>query len=131
MITEFKIFEKKDKGSNVIYTLKTKAETFSNSNIYKYDVNIILDYKSDSDFYQKLRKEGYDLILSIEGTPASWYLKTLLYDSPNLKYSNRISIQGNYWYCENWQEIYKELIEIEPFLLDIADSYENAEKYNL
>lgn len=129
MITEFKIFENKDKGSNVIYTLKTKAETLSNNKIYKYNVNITLDNKK-TELFQKLRADGYDLVLSIEGTPGSWYLKTLL-DSSTLKYSNRISIHGNYWYCVNWQEIYKELIEIEPFLLDIADSYEDAEKYNL
>jgi len=84
MITKFKIFENKDRGKEIIYTFKNKAITYSGEKVYYYNVNII--YNDNSSM-------GYDYILSIQGTPGSWYIKTLL--EGNSKYANKFSIQGD------------------------------------
>lgn len=118
MITKFKIFEKNDKGKEIIYTFINKAITKSEYGKmeWKYDVNILLEKPMMYD-------NGYKYILSIESTPGAWYVNTLLDQQSN---SNRISIQGD-WYCDNWQEIMEELLEILPSL----DSMIYSKKYNL
>jgi hypothetical protein len=119
MITKFKIFEDKDRGTEIIYTFKNKAITFGREKPYYYNVNILYFDKPS------MIKNGYDYVLSIQGTPGSWYVKTLL--EGNSKHSNIFSIQGDDWYCDNWQDIYKELIEILPIL----DTMRATKKYNL
>jgi hypothetical protein len=112
-----KKYEKIDRNRKVIYTLKTKA--YSGKDYY-YNVNII----SDND--NSMVKKGYKYILSIENTPGSWYIKTLL--EGNSMNSSVISIQGNEWFCYNWDEIMKELKEdVLPYL----ETYDDVEKYNL
>jgi len=109
MITKFKIFEAID-NQEIVYTLKTKAK----SGNYEYTVNIL----KQIDKYSKI----FGIyILNIENTPASWYLSTILDNCIKL---DKISIQGNDWLCDNWQEIIKELLEIYPYL-------EKINKYNL
>jgi len=98
MITQFKMYEKIDRGETVLYTLKTKAKTYSESEVYEYDVNIL---EGDS-----------GLVLSIQSTPGSWYIETLL-DTVNY---DKLSISGSDWTCDNWTEVSKELVEILPKL---------------
>ena len=75
------------------YTLKTKA-------------------KSGEHRYKVVIKKGFndrEWSLSIEDTPATWYLSTLFEDySPE---QERISIYGNDWICENYDEIMKEVCD--------------------
>ncbi len=112
MITRFKIFEINDKGDNVIYTLKTKAKSISNTKTYEYNVNILNS------------KNG--LTLSIETTPGAWYIKTLLEEPSALNY-DKLSISGSEWMCDNWSDIAKELIGVLPKL----ELMVQADKYNL
>lgn len=109
MITNFKIFEKQDKGEEVVYTLNTKAISEGE---YEYNVNIT--------------KANDKYVLSIENTPGSWYLETLL-DEPNALYFDTLSIDGNDWKIGNWREVAKELKELIPNLNTLTD----IKKYNL
>ena len=93
--------EAKDRGREIIHTLKTKAEsTYEGKSSKKYNVNIIPTRYSTKDKYN-------GMVLSIEGTPAHWYLDTLFGDT-NWKTQKNISIQGQEWWCTNYNVIMKE-----------------------
>ena len=100
--------EAQDKGMNVVYTFKTKAQTEElnyhdrGEKIHEHNVHIIQGKPVGEDKFN-------GLILSIEDTPGYWYLSTLLEEPSALNY-NEIAIDGGAkWYCTNWQEIAKEL----------------------
>jgi len=110
MIKNFKIFEKTDKGKEIIYTFKTKSISYVGNKTYEHDIYIT---EGKSSF-----------ILSISTTPGSWYVETLLEGDTT---QPRLSIQGNDWYCDNWQDVMEELLEILPEL----EMRKDANKYNL
>jgi hypothetical protein len=116
MIKKFKIFES-IREQEILYTLKTKAKTTSGDKVYEYDV---VFYKGEYD------DEYGGLVLSIETTPGSWYLSTLL-ENDNIRYQDEISISGSDWMCDNWKDVISEVFEILP-TLEILIS---AKKYNI
>jgi len=119
MITKYKIFEATERGKEIVYTLNTKAITYSGSAVYKYNVNIL---QGGSEYPDK-----YDhLILSVEGTPGSWYISTLM--EHGSFYRNKAVIDGGQnWTVDNWDEVSKEFLEILPELKVRIE----ANKYNL
>jgi hypothetical protein len=91
-----------DKGYEIIDTLSTKAKSTGN---HEYNVHIVQGKQLRKDVQFK------GLVLSIEDTPASWYVETLFsndYGSPAIYYPV-MSINGNDWLCINWQEVVKEM----------------------
>jgi len=95
---------KLDKGKEIIYTFKVKAESSSPS----YN-----NIPSQNIFLTKGKPIGEDrfngVILSIENTPGSWYLETLYFFShPSAIDYDTMSINGE-WRCTNWIEIMNEL----------------------
>lgn len=118
MITKFKIFESVT-DREVIYTFKTKAITHGENKDYEYTVKIL---QGKSEFH-----DDFDhMILSVENTPGSWYLSTLMeHDSFHKSYA--VIDGGSNWTIDNWDKISKEFFEILPKLEMIIQT----NKYNL
>jgi len=113
---------KQYESREVIHTLKTKAK----SGIYEYPVQLI---ESDSKYSDKTNGYSYNgLILSIAGTPGSWYLSSFLHYTPDSLYGNDIHISGDDWVCTNKQEILKELL---PWVKNEYPMWKDLKKYNL
>ena len=111
-------------SSRVIHTLKAKAITGKN----EYDVQII----QGDPRYDETNGYSYNgLVISIAGTPGSWYLASFLHnDSRNQynQYSDYIHISGDDWLCTNGQEIIKEL---KLWLKNEYPIWRELKKYNL
>ena len=119
MITKFKIYEAKDRGKEIVYTFKTKAKTYSKTEVYEYNVNILLSEDEYSNKYGAF-------ILSIEGTPGSWYLSTLI-EGDSFSHDKAIIDGGQNWTIDNWSEVSKEFHEIYPRL----EMMIQTNKYNI
>lgn len=77
------------------YRLKTRAKSANGQ--YQYTVTIQKGFNDR------------EWTLSIDETPATWYLSTLFEDfDPEQK---TISIYGRDWICENYNEVMKEVVE--------------------
>jgi len=131
MITNFKIFENKDKGKDVLYTLKTKAIHYINvGRFYDKSTSIGRQYNVNVIYDGEFSDTGYNAILSIETTPGSWYIKTLE-DNGALDF-DRISIQGDNWYCDNWKDVCDELKEdVLPILDTLIETMVDSKRYNI
>lgn len=115
-----KTFENKSRGKEIVYTFKTKAITHSEKTHYTYNVHIL---KHDSKFSSD--KFG-NFLLSIENTPAVWYVSTLM-DSGSFYRNYAVIDGGQNWIVDNWSEVSKEFFEIFPKLEMMVQS----DKYNL
>jgi len=114
-----KYFENKNKGSDIIYTFKTKAISHGNKEDYTYNVHIL---KGDTKYPDKFG----NFVLSIESTPGSWYVSTLM-DSGSFYRNTAVIDGGQNWTVDNWDEVSKEFFEILPKL----EMMVQADKYNL
>jgi hypothetical protein len=131
--------ESKSKGKEIVYTFKNKSYSLSDDKTKKHDYNVhILKNFEDDEKYDF----GYDnLILSIESTPGSWYVSTLLenYDkdsekdtSPDFDYF--VIDGGQKWYGYNKHAIMKELIEVVSDLPKLWSDYKKNKiksKFNI
>jgi len=111
-VKEVQLNEAQDKGKEIVYTFNTKAQTEElkyrdrGEKVYEHPVHIIKG--------ERLRDDKFNgLILSIQDTPGSWYLETLVdgYGGrPSALNYNEMAIDGGAkWYCTNWSEIAAEL----------------------
>jgi len=96
----------------VLVPLKTKAitevESFVNSKrVWKKHTYSV--------FVGLTKQEDLGWLLDIEGTPACWYLETLLERN-----NNKVSVAGDYWFCTNMRALTKEALEIIKTLEDFS-----------
>jgi hypothetical protein len=117
-----KSYEEKRRGNEIVYTFTTKAK----SGEHQYTVHIL----QDDPKYDETNGHSYNgLALSIDDTPACWYVSTLLhYSDPPIINFDKISISGSYWMCDNWREIGEEL---KSWVANIYPHYEDLKKYNI
>lgn len=128
-INEF-LNESKDKGSEIIYTFKNKVYTLDYEGNKKsiYNVYLIKNFNDDKKY-----DFGYDnLVLSIESTPGSWYVSTLLenYDKDSEKDTSSdfdyfVIDGGQRWIAYNKHSIMKELIQVISDLPKLWNKYNN------
>ena len=111
MIKNFKLFESKSKGKEILYTFKTKAKI--NNGKKEYTVHIL-----DSNDNYNLGK----YIISIDGSPGAWYVDTFLENRNDI-----IHLMGNEWVVTGGFKIYDELVYILPKL----EKIKKAKKYNI
>ena len=116
-----KSYEEKSKGKEVVYTFKNKAK----SDKYEYTVHLL---QSESK-YDETNGHSYNgLVISIDDTPASWYVSTFLHYNPN-DYSDYTVIDGgSNWTVTNMLNIRRELKE---WLKNEYPVYQNIKKYNI
>jgi len=118
-----KTYEEKSRGEEIVYTFKTKAIS---GNGYEYNVHL-LEGNPKYDTTNGISYNG--LVLSIEGTPGSWYVATFLHNQPGCQYGNEIMIDGGQnWKCINKQEIIKEL---KYWLDNYFIAWKESKKYNI
>lgn len=101
--------EAMDKGKPIIYTFKTEALTgdwirMNDANLRSSSVHLIQG--------KALRGDPFGgVILSIQDTPGSWYVDTIVGEEgkPAAIHDRTIQINGPHWICTNWQDIMGEL----------------------
>jgi len=108
-----------ERGKDIIYTLNTKAITYSGNKVYEYNVHILAGVDQFPDEYD-------NLILSVEGTPGAWYISTLM-EYGSFYHDKAVIDGGQNWTIDNWSEVSKEFLEILPELKIRIE----ANKYNL
>jgi hypothetical protein len=124
-----KTYENVVPEKKIVYTLETKAISKTKEweeKTYQHIVDIRTSWAEPNP-----TKVG-ELVLNIQGTPASWYISTLLEGIEKRKkglyqdFYNKISIDGD-WMCINYNDIMNELISILPDL----EIYVSQNKYNV
>jgi hypothetical protein len=93
------IKEETEKGDEIVYKLKTKAESGKD---HVYDVYITQG--------KALRNDPYKgLVVSISDTPGAWYIDTLMED--RIRRYSQINIHGRDWVCTNFDDVMDEVEE--------------------
>lgn len=125
-----KTFEEIDKGKNIVYTFKNKAISGTHGQ-YKYIIYLL----QGDPKYDKTNGYSYNgLVLSINGTPASWYVSTFLHY--NEDYGDYATIDGgSQWTVTNMINIRRELLDWikneYPKYKEEFEMKQNVNKYNL
>ena len=117
-----KKYEEKSRGQKIVYTFNTKAICGK----YEYAIHLL----QGSPKFDRTDGISYDgLVISIDTTPASWYVATFLHNQPDSQYGDEIMIDGGQnWKCTNKQEIIKEL---KNWINNYYIIWKESKKYNL
>ena len=116
-----KTFEEKSKNKEIVYTFKNKVK----SSKYEYIV-YLLQGESKYDNTNGYSYSG--LVLSIDNTPASWYVSTVLHYNTNDYIDYAVIDGGSNWIVTNMINIRRELKE---WLKNEYAIYLSVNKYNL